>query len=168
MRVAVQPATMVRRVLAVVVDFLVLYAVWIAAGLTIVDLRIPVTPGVGVPLMLVAIDLPLTAAFGLSVGRAVAGIRVIRLSDGHAPGLLRAALRIALVVLTGPFALLFWSVAHGITYVCGIPLATFRLWWDAAAGTAIVRSTRRATPPKLSADELETLRRAIRSTASVV
>lgn len=103
-RIAAQPATMLRRVLAVVVDFLVLYAVWVAVGLTVVSFRLPVNPGVGLPMVLVAVDLPLTAAFGLSIGRAVAGIRVIRLSDGQAPGLLRAALRIGLVLLTGPFA----------------------------------------------------------------
>ncbi|HEV2475498.1 MAG TPA: RDD family protein [Candidatus Dormibacteraeota bacterium] len=154
---------MLRRVLAVVVDFVVLYVVWVGVGLLVVRLSLPVTPGSGIPVYILAIDLPLTAAFGSSVGRCVAGIRVVRLSDGRAPGLPRAALRILLVLLTGPIALLYWTVAHDITYWLRTPLGPFRLWWDSAAGTAIVRSTRWGRAPKLTADEVETLRRAVGS-----
>lgn len=134
-----QPAPMLRRVLAVVVDFFVVYAVWAAVGIFVAARDHPEYSSAGILLYLVAIDLPLTTFFGLSVGRAVAGIRVLRVSDGHAPGLARAGLRIAIVTLTGVVGLLYWSLALSLNHYFDIGLGRFRLWWDAAAGTALVR-----------------------------
>lgn len=154
------PASMLRRVAAVVVDFLFIYAFWVAFGLLMVAMSLPSYAWLGVAVYLIAIDLPLTARFGLSLGRAATGIRVIRLSDGQAPGWRRAALRIALVVVTGAPGLLIWNLALGGAHFLGANLGPFRLWWDAAAGTALVRSTRWGPTPPISNTDLEDLRRA--------
>jgi hypothetical protein len=134
---------MLRRVLAVVVDFLVVYALWVVVGIFTVARGHPEYSSAGIVLYLAAIDLPLTAVFGLSPGRAVAGIRVLRVSDGRAPGFARAALRIAIVTVTGVFGLLYWSLATGINHYFAADLGRFRLWWDAAAGTAVMRPATR-------------------------
>lgn len=151
---------MLRRVAAVVVDFLFIYALWLAFGLLMVAISRPSYAGLGVAVYLLAIDLPLTARFGLSPGRVATGVRVIRLSDGQAPGWRRAALRIALVVVTGVPGLLIWNLALGGAHFLGLSLGPFRLWWDAAAGTALVRSTRSGPAPPIPNTDLENLRRA--------
>src|SRR5579864_7095666 len=151
------PVTMLRRVLAVVIDFLVIYMfAGIVAG---VAYAVSVTQlaGWGVPLYFLLVDLPLTAVLGLSVGRMAAGIRVVRLSDGRAPGLSRAALRIGLVVTTGPFGLIYWNFIYGIAHFWGTSIGPFRLWWDWAAGTAFVRSTRWGAPPEIAPEDLARL-----------
>jgi hypothetical protein len=133
---------MLRRVLAVVVDFFVVNTVWGAVGTFAASRDHPEYSYAGILLYLVAIDLPLTAFFGLSAGRAAAGIRVLRVSDGHAPGVARAGLRIAIVTLTGVVGLLYWTFAMSLGHFFDTSLGRFRLWWDAAAGTALVRAGR--------------------------
>jgi hypothetical protein len=47
------------------------------------------------------------------------------------------------VTVTGVFGLLYWNVAMGLNHYFELDLGRFRLWWDAAAGTAVVRPTER-------------------------
>jgi hypothetical protein len=79
----------------------------------------------------------LTAFNGVSAGRWVARIRVVRVADGRPPGLWAALLRTGLVVLTGWFGLFSYSLR-----VRFLGAAPPRMWWDAAAGTQLV-----AAPP---------------------
>ena len=140
-----RPASMLRRVLAVVVDFFVLYGVWAALGISGAGRNYPDWSGLGIILLFfVLIDLPLTALFGLSAGRAVAGIRVLRVADGRPPGWVRAALRIALVIVTSPVGLLYWTAETEWLHIFGGKTSHHpRFWWDAAAGTALVRPASR-------------------------
>ena len=69
--VAVVPASVLRRVVAVVVDFLVIYVfVGVIAAFSYA-LSAPQFAGWGLVLYFVLIDLPLTAFLGQSVGRMV-------------------------------------------------------------------------------------------------
>ena len=142
-----QPATMLRRVFAVVVDFLVLYAVVLTVGLSVAGLGHPEFAFLGPVIFVVAIDLPLTALAGLSAGRWAAGIRVVRQSDGRAPGWTLALVRIALVVSTGIVGILYWNFAYYAAHFWGAELGPLRLWWDAAAGTELVRAPRGVAAP---------------------
>ncbi|HET9780767.1 MAG TPA: RDD family protein [Candidatus Dormibacteraeota bacterium] len=153
------PASRLQRAEAVVVDFFCVYLFWISFGLVIDGLGQPSYSGLGIAVYFICVDLSLTAMFGLSPGRAAAGIRVIRVSDGGAPGLRRAALRIALVVVTGVPGVVYWDVASIVDYFLGTSFGSARLWWDALAGTAVVRSTRWGPAPILSRTELQNLRR---------
>ena len=133
---------MLRRVLAVTVDFFVLYLVWVVVGAVIVELRHPEYSSLGLAVYFLAIDLPLTALYGASAGRFLSGIRVRRTADGREPGWARAALRIVLVVSTAPAGFLYWSIAHAVVQYLDPRLGRFRLWWDVAAGTELVRRPR--------------------------
>lgn len=134
-----QPATRLRRVVAVVLDFFVLYALWAAVGIAMAQFSHQELSGLGLVVYFLLIDLPLTALQGASPGRFLAGIRVRRTVDGSAPGWPRAALRIALVAVTGLAGMLYWTIALGVEHYSDIKLGRLRLWWDAAAGTDLVR-----------------------------
>lgn len=154
----VEPASTLQRAVALVVDFLFFWSIVLGLGLASNVASVPTYAGMAYLVAFLVWDLALTALWGLSVGRAVAGIRVIRLADGGAPGFARAAARIGLVLTTGVVALVYWTFAYEIAYQLGPRLGPFRLWWDSAIGTALVRSTRWGPPPALGHDELEGLR----------
>ena len=121
------------RALAVFVDTLVFLAIWTAVGFVIPYGSL--LYGLGVFLLM---DVVLTAFFGLTVGRFVTRIRVVRAADGGQPGLFAALVRTGLVVISGwigPFAYLLSLRA----FAQGPP----RMWWDAAAGTRLVSAASR-------------------------
>jgi uncharacterized RDD family membrane protein YckC len=136
MAVGLQPANGLKRVLAVFVDWFVLTVVSIAVG---------ILPNsslyYGVALFLL-IDVGLTAFFGLSAGRFVTRIRVVRVSDGGPPGLWAAVLRTGLVAITGWIGLFYYSLSLRFR-----DAAPPRMWWDSAAGTQLVLA---AAPRSLS------------------
>ena len=134
---------MLSRVVALTVDFFVIYAVWTVVGIVLAQSDLPQYSSAGIALYLLVIDVPLTALFGASAGRFLAGIRVLRTADGRPPGWARAFLRVALVAATGPVGLGYWLVASFF----GIRLGGSRLWWDVAAGTALVRRARNVATP---------------------
>jgi hypothetical protein len=121
-----QPATALRRIFAVFIDFWVLGALWIGVGVVSRN-------GLGIVLFLM-IDLLLTAFTGQSIGRLATRIRVVRMDGGGAPGIPRALARIAIVITTGWVFPLATSRGLHVGYG-GLPR---RFWWDAAAGTILV------------------------------
>jgi len=133
-RVAAQTpnASSARRAIAVVVDFFVFYGIWIGTGFAAPDYAFAAALGT-----FLLVDVAGTAYAGVSVGRLVAGIRVVRVSDGKSPGLARAALRTVLTVSTG------WAGLLVFTATLRFDAAPARLWWDAAAGTRLERAPAR-------------------------
>ena len=124
-----------RRSLAVFVDFLVFFAIWIAIGL------VAPTGSVFYTLALfLVVDVVLTAFFGLSPGRFAAGIRVVRATAGGPPGLLAALIRTGLVVISGWLGLFLYLLS--LRYLDRSPQ---RMWWDAAARTRLVLAARATT-----------------------
>ena len=119
-----------RRAVAVFVDFLVFFAIWMAAGLVAPTGSLYYALG-----LFVLIDIVLTAFLGLSPGRFAARIRVVRDVDGGPPGLWAALLRTVIVVLTGWIGLFVYLLQR--RYVGGSAL---RMWWDAAARTRLTSS----------------------------
>lgn len=105
----------VRRALAVFADFIVYFGVFAAVGISVSATGTSSSLGPWVVPALLALHVVLTALYGTSPGRLIAGVRVIR-PDGEAPGL----------------ALFAEAVGHGST--------PRRMWWDVAAGTIVVRA----------------------------
>lgn len=95
-----------------------------------------------VPTILVA-DFLLTSLLGVTPGRFVMGIRVLR-PDGRPPGLMAGAIRTALVVTTGLVGVYMFSMR-----VTDEDAAQYRLWWDTIVGTQVVRVGRVKERPKL-------------------
>lgn len=149
-------ATHNQRILAVFIDFVVLCALGISMLIAVLNflpaLNNPIGGYVWLGIFFV-IDLVMTALWGLSLGRFALGIRVIRLDDGRSPGLPRALARIALVLLTGVFAIPS-RTGSGRTYL-GLP---DRFWWDRAAGTLLVRSRSPRSPFGDAPDSLARLK----------
>ena len=121
----VVPASLVRRSLAVFIDFLVAFGVWVGAG---VALR-----GAWWLLILFVLDVIVTATWGSSPGRWICGIRIVRVADGEAPGVRAALVRTALVFTTGWLGVVAVAIAAHVHHNPGE-----RMWWDAAAGTRLV------------------------------
>lgn len=120
-----------QRTLAVCVDFLVFVAIW-----ALIRGERPLVSALAVYLIA---DVILTAYFGVSVGRLVFGVRVVR-RDGRRAGLAAAAIRTAIVFATG------WAgvwVFAGSARTYDAPPTT--MWWDVAAKTMVVR-TKTAQP----------------------
>ncbi len=114
-----------RRGLATFIDFGVFYAIWAVFGIFVAT-----APLYFALRLFLFIDLVLTAPWGLSLGRFLTGIRVLR-TDGRRPGLPRALLRIALVLLTGWIGLFVFLF-----------ISPDRMWWDAAAGRFVMARSR--------------------------
>ena len=132
------PAGGVRRILAVFIDFLVFFALWLALGIFIAMGSLYYALAV----FFVA-DVVLTAFLGVSAGRFLLGIRVAQL-DGGRPGPWRAVVRTALVIATGWAGLLWLSLS--LWYDREREMSS-RLWWDGAAGTRLVSGRLRSKPP---------------------
>jgi RDD family len=128
-------ASGVRRILAVFVDAFVFFAIWGAVGLIARTGTIFYALGI-----FFVLDTLLTSFFGVSAGRQLAGIRVAR-STGGRPGIVPALIRTALVFLTGWVGLLVISVWLAVLrmFESDRPIPS-RMWWDAAAGTQMVRA----------------------------
>jgi uncharacterized RDD family membrane protein YckC len=131
-RLELAPASVVRRMLAVFIDFFVFFAVWIAFGAAIRVGSLYYALG-----FLFVVDVALTAFLGISVGRWATGIRVAR-PDGHRPGPGAAILRTALVFLTGWVGLVVFLIMERLASWGMISSLPSRMWWDAAAGTRVV------------------------------
>ncbi len=121
-----------RRVLAVFIDFLVVYAAWAVFGALIRVGSFYYALG-----FFFVLDVGLTAFLGLSLGRWITGIRVARV-DGGRPGLLSALIRTALVFLTWWAGLLVFLVTAVLARLGFEDLFPSRMWWDAAARTRLV------------------------------
>ena len=132
-------ATAMRRMLAVLIDFIAIYATWgvfaavIAAGSFYYALG-----------FFFVLDVCLTAFRGLSLGRWLTGIRVVKL-DGSKPRLLAAFLRTAIVFVTGWAGLLIFLVTALLARWGFEGLFPSRMWWDAAAGTRLISAKARPT-----------------------
>lgn len=129
------PATVVRRSFAVFVDFVFYFAAFAAVGFTG---QVAIGPYV-LPAILV-FDWLLTSMLGVSFGRLVTGIRVLR-PDGRVPGLGRGAIRTAVVFVTGLPGVYVFSLQ-----VTHENAAAYRMWWDVLVDTSVVRIGR---PPQL-------------------
>ena len=121
------------RALAVFVDTLVFLAIWTAIGFVVPFGSL--LYGFAVFLLM---DVVLTAFFGLTVGRFVTRIRVVRAADGGQPGLFAALVRTGLVVISGWVGLFAYLLSLR-AFDQGPP----RMWWDAAAGTRLVSAPSR-------------------------
>jgi uncharacterized RDD family membrane protein YckC len=129
------PAGGVRRILAVFIDFLVFFALWITIGAFFSIGSFYYALGV-----LFLLDAALTALWGATPGRWLTGIRVARI-NGLKPGIRAALIRTAIVFLTGWAGLILVSLMLGVRKETESDRAMpSRMWWDAAAGTRIVRS----------------------------
>lgn len=127
-------ATNVRRLLAVFIDFFVFFAAWIASGALFAVGSVYYALG-----FLFVLDVALTAFLGVSLGRWLTGIRVVR-ADGRQPGLVPALLRTAIVFLTGWAGLFVFMVTEWFAHIGVEGTVPRRMWWDAAAGTRLVAS----------------------------
>ena len=109
------------------IDFLTYFGVWIAVGFLA-----PTNSFFYMIGLLVLIDVLGTAFLGLSPGRLLTGMRVVRLTDNCPPGLRRALVRTGVVLAGGWLGLFFFNagVRKGI--------GPQRMWWDLAAGTQLV------------------------------
>ncbi len=128
----IHPGGRVRRVAAVLIDCCLFVASW--AVIETFDRHNAVIYATAI---FVLIDIILTASLGTSPGRFVSGVRVMT-AKGAVPGLPRALLRTALVLLTGWVGVLVF-VSSGVY--------PKRMWWDAAAGTTIVGTARLPLSP---------------------
>lgn len=91
----------VRRILAVLVDGLLLAILGVALIVIAAALVPALNSGIGFIVwigMFLLIDLTMTAVWGSSLGRLVTGIRVVQASGGRAPGILAALVRILVVI----------------------------------------------------------------------
>jgi hypothetical protein len=121
-----QTAIHVRRILAVFIDFWVLLV-------CIFGVAAAFKSGLGIVLFFV-IDVLMTALSGRSIGRLATGVRVARIGDHSAPGIVRALARIAIVSATG------WAFPFAAGGARGYGPLPERFWWDIAAGTIVVRA----------------------------
>src|SRR5579859_236826 len=121
-----------RRAVAVFTDFMVYFALWIAVGLFA-----PTNSFFYMIGLLLLSDVLGTAYLGLTPGRLLTGIRVVRQVDNRPPGLRRALVRMGVVLVSGWLGLLLFgaSVRTG--------REPQRMWWDVAAGTALVNARHR-------------------------
>lgn len=128
-------ASGVRRILAVFIDFFVFFAAWAVVGALITAGSFYYALGV-----FLIVDVALTAFLGASVGRWITGIRVVRVTGGR-PGLGRALLRTTVVLVSGwaGLLLLSWLLWLRRLLDSDRPIPD-RMWWDAAAGTHLVRA----------------------------
>ena len=134
---AYPPASLVRRCLAVFIDFVFYFAVFAAVG---VSGNVALGP-YALPAM-VAFDCLATGFTGASAGRLITGIRVLR-PDGRPPGLVHGAIRTAVVFITGLVGAYVFSLQ-----VSRDDAASYRMWWDTVIGTSVVRTRpARAAPP---------------------
>jgi uncharacterized RDD family membrane protein YckC len=132
---AMSGASGVRRSLAVFIDFFAYSLVWGAIGVFARDSSLYFGLA-GIFLL----DVVLTAVFGASVGRWVTGIRVAR-ADGSRPGFVPTLIRTALTFSTGWAGLLFVTLILSVSNdESSDRVMPARLWWDAAAGTELVRA----------------------------
>ncbi len=125
-------ATAMRRMLAVFIDFFVIYGAWGAFGPLSRVFSFYYALG-----FFFVLDVCLTAFRGVSLGRWLTGIRVVKLNGGE-PGLGAALLRTAIVFLTGWVGLLIFLVTALLARWGFEGLFPSRMWWDAAAGTRLV------------------------------
>lgn len=135
MSVSPAPANNVRRMLAVFIDFFVFFAAWFAFGAVFAVGSVYYALG-----FLFVLDVVLTGFLGVSVGRWLTGIRVVR-GDGQ-PGLIAALLRTTIVFLTGWVGLFVFMVTEWFGHLGAEGSVPRRMWWDAAAGTRLVSSKR--------------------------
>ena len=129
MSLAWDRASSARRAVAVFVDFCVYFSLW-----GVLDSLLPVGSSLYVLILILAIHVVATAYRGLSPGRLVTGIRVVRTTDDLPPGHLAALLRTALVVATG------WLGMFAFLLTLRAEEESPRLWWDAAARTRLRRA----------------------------
>ena len=123
-----------RRIIAVFIDTIVFFAIWTVIGLAFSQGSLFYTVAV-----FFVIDVVLTAFLGVSLGRLVTGIRVVR-ETGATPGIVPALIRTVLVFVSGWAGLLLYWWAGRVGFGA-------RMWWDAAAKTRIVLAGARSAPP---------------------
>jgi RDD family protein len=158
----VELAGHVQRVLAVFVDALILAGLGIGFVFVATSFIAAINNGFGFLLWVgsfTLLDLVMTAFLGLSLGRYATGVRVIRVFDGRAPGLVGGLVRIVVVMVTGWFA---WATLGGGKSgpFKGLPA---RFWWDRAAQTVIVHSRGWKVRP-VAEDDLRLLQETLRVT----
>ena len=128
-------ASGIRRSLAVFIDLFAYSVIWGVIGAVAHESSTYV--GLAIIFLL---DVVLTALVGASPGRWITGIRVVRL-DGGRPGFVPALIRTALTFSTGWAGLLFISFLLWFRGEYGSDRGMpARLWWDAAAGTHLMRA----------------------------
>jgi hypothetical protein len=127
------PASSARRALAVFIDFLAYFAAWIAIGFLA-----PTNSFFYMLGLLLLVDVLGTAYIGVSPGRLLTGIRVVRRTDNRAPGLRPALVRTAIALGTGWLGV--WFFLDGVREGS----APQSMWWDNAAGTELVNVGHRA------------------------
>ncbi|HEV2216835.1 MAG TPA: RDD family protein [Candidatus Dormibacteraeota bacterium] len=137
-----QPASFARRFLAGFVS-------WVIFGFgtsTLAGAGAQAGPAVGsvmsvasYPVGVVLLQIMPTALWGRTLGQLAAGLRVVRVDTGLAPGWLRSIVRFTLfqsVPLVGFIYFMAWGVSVRLGIGAGVP---GRLLWDRASGTAVVR-----------------------------
>jgi len=132
-------ASAMRRMLAVIIDFFAVYAAWGVLGAVIAVGSFYYALG-----LFFLLDVGLTAFRGVSLGRWLTGIRVVKV-DGGQPGVGAALLRTTIVFLTGWGGILMFIVSAALARWGFEDLFPSRMWWDAAARTRLV-STRPVQP----------------------
>lgn len=115
-----------RRIIAVFLDGVAFFAIWALTGIFLIYNSMLLALGI-----FMVLDVAITACTGASLGRLVAGIRVVG-ADGGPPRLRAAAIRAGLVLITGVVGMIVWMAraADGRE-------AASRMWWDTAAGTFV-------------------------------
>ena len=101
-------------------------------------------PVISYPICVLVLQVFPTAVWGRTLGQLAAGIQVVRVDSGAAPGWLRALVRFVVfqsVPVLGPIYFIAWALNARIGVGGGVPE---RLPWDRASGTAVVRVPRQA------------------------
>jgi hypothetical protein len=128
MRAELPLARGTRRLLAVFLDFWGFFLIWIAIAILQPVNSLLYTLG-----SYLTLEIALTAFLGITPGRLMAGIRLVRAKDGGRPGLRAAVLRTGVLVVSGWLGLFVYA----IRLIGAGPV--HRMWWDTVAGTQLVQ-----------------------------
>ena len=141
-----EPASFARRFVAGFVS-------WVIFGVatTSVAEAMPTLGPLAYPLGVALLQVVPTALWGRTLGQLSLGLRVVRVDSGGRPGWLRSAVRFVVfqsVVLLGLIYFVIWGLQVRLGVGRGLP---FRLAWDRASGTAVLRAGKASAPAALPA-----------------